>query len=115
MSSYEDTEVFVVCYSVIDRESFESVKSFWIPEIKNNGPKKPIILVATQTDLCNNEMDHVSEKEGKRLSKEIHADGYFEVSSANQDTIRKLFSSAVLACLKQRKHRLNHIRHWFSR
>eukprot|EP01084_Bolivina_argentea_P319694 554517_1 len=32
--SYPSTNVFLVCYSIISRSSFENVKTKWIPEIK---------------------------------------------------------------------------------
>lgn len=48
--SYMNCDVFLVCYSVINRESLASVQDHWIPEIKHYLPKTPYILVATQTD-----------------------------------------------------------------
>lgn len=48
--SYMNCDVFLVCFSVINRQSLVSVENHWIPEIKHYLPKTPYILVATQTD-----------------------------------------------------------------
>jgi GTPase SAR1 family protein len=36
--SYPNTDVFVVCYSTISSNSFENVKSKWIPEVQTYVP-----------------------------------------------------------------------------
>ena len=47
--------IFLVCYSVDSKSSLANVKSKWFPEIKHYCPNTPIILVATKTDLRNDE------------------------------------------------------------
>ncbi|KAK3591820.1 hypothetical protein CHS0354_007676 [Potamilus streckersoni] len=106
--TYKDSEVYVVCYSVVDRESFESVKQFWVPEIeKYMGRKKPIILIGTQTDMRNTtdyDMDiPVSTKEGSALAKDIGADLFLECACQNHNSSRKVFENVVLSALKYRK------------
>lgn len=72
--SYPQTDVFLVCFSVVSPASFENVKekvkkSFyyfidlkphalicififqWVPEITHHCPKTPFLLVGTQVDL----------------------------------------------------------------
>jgi len=46
--SYPGTDVFLVCYSVVDPESFENVTKKWLPELKQNAQPVPIILVGTK-------------------------------------------------------------------
>ena len=48
--SYPDTHVFIVCFSVVNPESFENVKK-WILEIDQFCPNIPYLIVGTQTDL----------------------------------------------------------------
>lgn len=110
--TYEDSEVFVVCFSVVDRDSFESVKDFWVPEMKKNmNRKKPMILVATQTDLRNT-MDYdsdvpVTSTEGQELSREIGALAYVECAVNTQSSVKNVFAEVVQAALKYRKKKSN--------
>ena len=48
--SYPQTDVFLVCFSVVAPASFENVKEKWVPEIKHHCPKTPFLLVGTQVD-----------------------------------------------------------------
>ena len=49
--SYPQTDVFLVCFSVVSPSSFENVKEKWVPEITHHCPKTPFLLVGTQIDL----------------------------------------------------------------
>ena len=51
--SYPGTDVFVVCFSVASRWSFENVTQKWTPEVRHFGPDVPILLLGTKTDLRN--------------------------------------------------------------
>ncbi|XP_052795827.1 cell division control protein 42 homolog isoform X2 [Mya arenaria] len=48
--SYYDTDVFIVCFSVADEDSFQNIKTKWIPELRQYRPDTPFILVGTQCD-----------------------------------------------------------------
>jgi Ras-related C3 botulinum toxin substrate 1 len=50
--SYEDADIFVLCFSVVDRKSKDKLTDFYIPEIKNIcGEKVKFIIVGTKIDL----------------------------------------------------------------
>ena len=49
--SYPQTDVFLVCFSVISPASFENVKNKWVPEISHHAPGVKFILVGTKMDL----------------------------------------------------------------
>ena len=49
--SYPQTDVFLVCFSVVSPSSFENVKEKWVPEITHHCQKTPFLLVGTQIDL----------------------------------------------------------------
>lgn len=110
--AYRDSEVFVVCFSVVDRDSFDSVRDFWLPEMKHNmSRKKPFILVATQTDLRNT-MDYdndapVTSEEGSALAKDIGASAFVECSLNEQGSVKEVFTEVVQAGLKFRKRKSN--------
>ncbi len=42
--SYPQTDVFVLCFSVISPTSFTNITNKWMPEIRHHCPDKPIIL-----------------------------------------------------------------------
>ena len=103
--SYKDTDVLVLCYSVADSESFESVSDFWVPELNNSHRhRKPIILVATQTDLRNdNDSESITTEDGEMLAKDIGADCFIECSSLDTDSVNKVFEHVVCSGLKYKK------------
>lgn len=39
------TDVFLICFSVVSPSSFENVTSKWCPEIKHHCPDAPILLI----------------------------------------------------------------------
>ena len=45
--SYPQTDVFLICFSVVSPSSFENVTSKWCPEIKHHCADAPILLVGT--------------------------------------------------------------------
>ena len=49
--SYPQTDVFVVCFDVASRSSFENVTEKWVPELRHFAPEASILLLATKTDL----------------------------------------------------------------
>ncbi|KAI8916001.1 ras-related C3 botulinum toxin substrate 2 [Gorgonomyces haynaldii] len=49
--SYTDVNVFVLCFSIDCRESFDNIEKKWIPEIKHYCPNVPILLVGLKADL----------------------------------------------------------------
>lgn len=47
--SYPDTDVFLICFSVVNPSSFENVKTQWIPELKHHCQSAHTIIVGTKT------------------------------------------------------------------
>lgn len=111
-----DADVIIVCYSIVDRESFENVKSFWIHESRKYNKKKPVILVATQSDVRKeNNLDHVTDVEGQTMIKTINAEYYNKCSSAAKTGMKNVFESAVLASIKYKKKKSSTLRRVFGR
>ena len=48
---YPQTDVFLVCFSLVDKESFKNALNKLIPEVSKNSPNTPIVLVGTKSDL----------------------------------------------------------------
>ena len=128
--------MFIVCYSVVDRDSFESVESFWISEIRKLCKKTPIILVATGRNIEDengNVSKHkelnenvskqdeglngnVSEQEGLNIMNKCRADYYVECATKNKEEVKELFDAALMSVIKNRKaRRFSLVRHLVAR
>eukprot|EP01084_Bolivina_argentea_P285492 489596_1 len=108
--SYPQTDVFLVCFSIISRSSFENIESKWIPEIQHHCPGTPFILTGLKTDLRDN--DDVIAKvgqvltpnDGQELAKKIGATAYVECSSLTQNGLKNVFDVAMRAALSKPAH-----------
>ena len=111
--SYPQTDVFLICCSLIEKSSFENVKAKWIPELQHHAPGVPYIIVGTKSDLRFDEaviskVDKVySTSEGTALAKEVNAHCYMECSALTQDGIKDLFEEAARAAIKYKNHKRN--------
>ncbi|CAI5757444.1 unnamed protein product [Candida verbasci] len=108
--SYPQTEIFLVCFSVISPNSFDNVKQKWIPEILHHCSKDILILlIGTKTDLRDDphvidELDSknikpITTQQGSKLAKDIGAINYMECSAATQDNVKEIFDYAIRAVL----------------
>ena len=115
---YPNTDVFLLCFSVVSPSSFANIREKWIPEIKKSrekGAKKhvPIILVGTQSDLRNDvntrvelakyKEQPVTETEAKKLAKDLGCENFIETSALTQHNLKEVFDKAIMASLKGRK------------
>uniref|UniRef100_A0AAQ6IKQ7 Cell division control protein 42 homolog n=1 Tax=Anabas testudineus TaxID=64144 RepID=A0AAQ6IKQ7_ANATE len=92
--SYPQTDVFLVCFSVVSPSSFENVKEKWVPEISHHCPRTPFLLVGTQVDLredsntieklAKNKQRPLYPESGEKLVRELKAVKYVECSALTQ-------------------------------
>ena len=107
--SYPDTNVFLVCFSVVNPSSYANVKTKWVPELKHHAPEVPIILVGTKLDLRDDEemlkklrekdTSPVTEEMGNKLKSEIGAVAYGECSARTQKGLKEVFNAAIESVL----------------
>ena len=107
--SYPQTDVFLLCFSVSNPNSFENVRTKWIQEIETHTPKVPILLVGTKLDLRDDRETLVELQEkrqvpitytqGVQLAKDIKAIKYMECSAVTQQGLRQIFEEAIRAAL----------------
>eukprot|EP00301_Raphidiophrys_heterophryoidea_P025084 c8331_g1_i1.p1 GENE.c8331_g1_i1~~c8331_g1_i1.p1 ORF type:complete len:225 (+),score=63.59 c8331_g1_i1:147-821(+) len=98
--SYPGTNVFLVCYSINSRVSFENVETKWVPEIRQYS-SAPIVLVGTKFDqrtkTTTNNQSMVSTAEGFDLAQKIGACGFVECSALTRENLTQVFETAVKA------------------
>ncbi|KAI7847265.1 rac protein [Circinella umbellata] len=107
--SYPQTDVFLICFSLVSPPSFENVKTKWYPEISHHAPNTPMILVGTKLDLREDKqtIDRLREKrmaplsytQGLQMQKEIGAVKYLECSALTQKGLKNVFDEAIRAVL----------------
>lgn len=100
--SYPQTDVFLVCFSVVNPSSYENVKEKWVPEILHHCQNTPFLLVGTQIDLreesvtidklAKNKLKPITSDQGEKLARELKAVKYVECSALTQVIFLKLFS-----------------------
>ncbi|KAI9863006.1 MAG: Rho GTPase protein rac1 [Vezdaea acicularis] len=105
--SYPQTDVFLVCFSIVSPPSFDNVKAKvkWYPEIEHHAPNVPIILVGTKLDLREDpniihglrqkKMEPVSYETALAMKKEIKAVKYIECSALTQRNLKSVFDEAI--------------------
>ena len=103
--SYPQTDVFLICFSVVSRSSFNNISTKWLPEIKHYEPKCRMMIVGTKTDCRNDEQimrklaeenqKAVTAEEGEKLAKDIKAVCYMECSALTRSGLNQVFDEAI--------------------
>ncbi|EDR22566.1 RAC GTPase, putative [Entamoeba dispar SAW760] len=111
--SYPQTDVFLLCFSVVSPSSFENISSKWKPEISHHCPKAPYLLVGTKIDirdeqkqikkLYDNKIEPITPEQGEAKCKDIGAIKYIECSALTQKNLRYVFDEAVRAVINNVK------------
>jgi small GTP-binding protein len=115
--SYPQTDVFLVCFSIISPASFENVRenvrSKWCPEIQHYCPGTPILLVGTKSDLRGDQamisqlaskgLKMIDKEQALGLAKEIGAAEYHECSALTQEGLKNVFDRAIHVGLNKTK------------
>jgi Ras-related C3 botulinum toxin substrate 1 len=105
--SYPETDVFLICFSLVSPASFQNVKAKWHPEVSHHCPNVPILLVGTKLDL-REDKEHVQRlnektlspvtfKDGLKLQKDIGAVKYMECSAFKGKGVKYLIEEAIRA------------------
>lgn len=115
--AYPETDVIILCFSVVRPDSMDNVVTKWLPELNKFIPGVIIVLVGTQCDLREpsktNELGvsggggsgatvdpkqrHISTREGEELRQKIKAYKYIECSAITQCNINEVFNTCVEA------------------
>ena len=91
---YKDATAVILVYDITNKTSFEEMKNYWYPQVKENGQKDVIYAVAAnKSDLY--EQQKVSDEEGEEFAKSIGAI-YASTSAKNDSGIKVLFENIAL-------------------
>eukprot|EP01113_Clastostelium_recurvatum_P046886 TRINITY_DN8281_c0_g1_i1.p1 TRINITY_DN8281_c0_g1~~TRINITY_DN8281_c0_g1_i1.p1 ORF type:complete len:201 (+),score=55.88 TRINITY_DN8281_c0_g1_i1:67-669(+) len=103
--SYSQTDVFMLCYSVISPSSLANIRDKWAPEIKHYCPTTPIILVGAKADLrtdkevlgalASKRMAPVTLEEGQKVASQIGAAAFGECSAYTQKGLHNVFDECI--------------------
>ncbi|XP_044005702.1 ras-related C3 botulinum toxin substrate 1-like, partial [Aphidius gifuensis] len=107
--SYPQTDIFIICFSLVNPASFKNVKAKWYREVRHHCPEIPIILVGTKLDL-REDKETIEKLKDKKLApitylqslaiaKEIGAMRYLECSALTQKGLTNVFDEAIGAVL----------------
>jgi small GTP-binding protein len=108
--SYPQTDVFVLCFSLVAPTSFENINSFRVPEVQDHCPMTPYSLVGMKSYLRDDfhrspeeyraqGMEAISSDQGEALRKDIGAHAYIECSSKLQKNLKEVFEAAIRVVL----------------
>merc|ERR1712137_1506497 len=86
--SYPGTDVVILCFSLVNESTFESIREKWNPEINHYIEGIPKILVGTKLDMREQKItdssltkyEEITTEEGHELADEIGATAYIETS-----------------------------------
>jgi len=105
--SYPETDVFLLCFSVVSPSSFENIRTKWNPEVSHHCPEAKLMLVGTKIDLREDKetLDKLKKEklptyeDGVKLAQTIGAKMYLECSALTQEALAKLFEESIRVIL----------------
>lgn len=95
--NYQGTDVFILCYSIENRSSFENIRKIWHAEIRRHCPAAKMLLVACKIDLrssLSRSEDSITTREGQFLANELNI-LFCEISSQNNIGVEECMQSAI--------------------
>lgn len=108
--SYPQTDIFLICFAITEKNSFRNVCDKWLPELKLNSNiennslftnynKLPILLVGTKADLDGTipetDSNYISKEEIEKCVNDNGFMGYIECSAMTQVGVREVFEKAI--------------------
>jgi GTPase SAR1 family protein len=101
--SYPETDVFLLCYAVDNKQSYDNIPEHWHKEVEQHCPGTPKLLVALKVDLRASTDGALSEDDGKQMAEQIGAAGYMECSAKTREGLEQVFLQARDIALQNKK------------
>ena len=106
--SYPNTDIFLLCFSLVRHITLENVHGKWLPEVRHYSPETPFILVGTKFDLRNQSNEKVTTIEGQKAAKKMgkQCQKYMECSALTQVGLKEVFDQAIIIVLSPKKQNI---------
>ncbi|KAI8067621.1 small GTPase superfamily [Gilbertella persicaria] len=106
--SYENTHVYMLCFSVENHDSFQNIPDKWLEEVTEHGSQAKVVLVALKCDLrSENHLNTISYEEGLDMAKSINAVRYLECSAKLNRGVKECFQETAKVALSVRSKSSN--------
>jgi len=105
-TSYPNSDILVICFSLDNKESFDNISNAWMPEMKKLCPGVPMILVGNKRDLrdeAQSPKGFIKESKGHAVAKKHKMLCYIETSSLDDINVTKVFETAISEAAKRKK------------
>ena len=107
--AYKGADVFLLCYSAVDRTTLDSAVKTWAAELKKLAPRTPILLVGTKLDAVQKKLSQrpasqgrstrhavvVDDKEARAAASKVKAAATAVVSARTGEGVSRLFADAL--------------------
>lgn len=109
--SYPQTDVFLICFSVNQPNSFSNIEQKWKPELNHHASGVPFLIVGTKADIREDDaqVQGLKEKGKYKTFDEFQtaalgmgAQKYLECSALKQTGLKEVFDEAIRAALKHK-------------
>ncbi|NXV03171.1 RHOF protein, partial [Cettia cetti] len=116
--SYQNTNVVLICYDVMNPTSYDNVTAKWYPEVNHFCRGVPLVLIGCKTDLRKDKeqlrklraarQEPITYNQGEAACKEINAEIYLECSAKCRENIENVFKEATSIALSAMKKAKSH-------
>ena len=107
--SYPETDVFIVCFSLANANSFENARSKWVPEARRYCPNAKIVLCGCKSDLADDPKAQaalaakghrvVTDAEALSVASSLRLQAYQRCSALTQSNLKQVFDAAIKSVL----------------
>ncbi|KFQ49570.1 Rho-related GTP-binding protein RhoF, partial [Nestor notabilis] len=111
--SYQNTNVALICYDVMNPTSYDNVAAKWYPEVNHFCRGVPLVLIGCKTDLRKDKeqlrklraskQEPITYNQGEAACQQIRAEIYLECSAKCRENIENVFKEATTIALNAMK------------
>ncbi|KAL4391849.1 hypothetical protein AHAS_Ahas03G0286200 [Arachis hypogaea] len=101
--SYRGADVFLLCFSLISKASYENISKKWIPELRHYAPNVPIVLVGTKLDLREDKQFFVDHPGATRITTAQACSHNSHPFFFMLQNVKIVFDSAIKVALRPQK------------
>eukprot|EP01130_Rhizamoeba_saxonica_P004954 TRINITY_DN1999_c0_g1_i3.p1 TRINITY_DN1999_c0_g1~~TRINITY_DN1999_c0_g1_i3.p1 ORF type:complete len:600 (-),score=93.00 TRINITY_DN1999_c0_g1_i3:1339-2964(-) len=107
--SYPDTDLFIIVFSLTDRNSFYAIRDKWYPEISHYSQDTPVIIIGINLacredhEWCSKNIrwheGAITNREGTILKRELNCLDYFETELGDIGNVVNVFTDCLRSYL----------------